>query len=482
MSLPTSTNGSMPKLARPAPAAIRIVGLGPGDLADLTLGAWQALSDGPRIVARTRRHPIFEQWQLPVPLQACDDLYEQHAQFAQVYTAIATRVLAQAQQPGGVVYAVPGHPWVGEATTRLILDQAAAAGLTVQIIGGTSFIEAAFGAVGVDCMDGGQVVDAMLMAQQHHPRVEVGLPLLVGQLYSRDLAADVKLTLMNAYPDTHPVTLVQAAATAQQQTQTVPLHELDHETTRFDHLTSLYVPPLVQGSFTDLQAIIAHLRAPEGCPWDQEQTLESLRQDLLGEAVEVMEAIDLEAADPTGMTDNSNHIAEELGDLYLVATMLVQIATEEGRFRAADVMREIVTKLIRRHPHVFGETVIDEQDAAGVAQIVANWDAIKAAEKAAKGQAESDPLEGVPAHLPALEKARKLQQKAAKAGLLDRKAVAQTQPHLAQLLGHAPTAAELGALLWQLVALAHTHDLNAEDALRTYAVAFRDQQNHSRQD
>ncbi len=444
-------------------AAIRIVGLGPGELGDLTLAAWQTLSTAPRILARTRRHPCLEELGKLVPLHTCDDLYEQHSDFADVYAAITARVLVMAEEPGGVVYAVPGHPWVGEVTTRLILTQAAEAGLTTQVINGLSFIEPTYAAVGVDMMDGGQVVDAMLLAQQHHPQVEVGLPLVVGQLYSAQVASDLKLTLMNAYPDEHPVTVVQAAGTAQQRVETRPLLELDHGDD-FDHLTTLYVPPLRYGSFTDLQEIIALLQAPDGCPWDREQTLESLRKDLLGEVAEVLEAIDVEADGQ----DNSPHIAEEVGDLYSVATMMVQIATAEGRFKMADAIHGIVTKLIRRHPHVFGDSVISD-----VEQLVQSWDAIKAAEKAEKGQTPTSPLDGVPAHLPALEKARKLQSKATKAGLLDRAELVQAQPALDTLLGASPTADALGELLWQVVALAHQHDLDAEDALRSYAVGFR---------
>lgn len=449
-------------LAAPEPAEIRIVGLGPGDLGDLTLAAWQVLSTARRVLVRTRRHPCIAALAEHLPLADCDDLYEMHAEFAEVYAAISRRVLALGREPDGVAYAVPGHPWMGETTTRWIVEQAAAAGLRVQIVGGISFVEAAFGALNVDMMDGGQVVDAMLLAQQHHPRVDVGLPLLVGQVYSRGVASDVKLTLMNAYPDEHPVTLVQAAGTPQQTLVTRPLHELDRRDD-FDHLTSLYIPALSRGSFTDLQEIVAHLRAPEGCPWDQEQTLESLRQDLLGECAEVLEAID---AEQDG-ADHSLHIAEELGDLYLVATMLVQIATEEGRFRLADVMQAIVTKLIRRHPHVFGDVDVENVD-----QILRNWEQIKAAEKAAKGQV-AGPLDGIPAHLPALEKARVLQSKAHKAGLLDRAALAAARPDLARLLGDAPDAAAVAALLWEVVALAHRHDINAEDALRAYTVALR---------
>jgi tetrapyrrole methylase family protein / MazG family protein len=454
-----------------APSApIRIVGLGPGSLGDLTLAAWQTLAAAPRIVARTLRHPCLEPLAARLPITGCDDLYETHDHFADVYAAVAQRVVSLGREPGGVVYAVPGHPWVGETTTRLILEQAAAAGLEVAVIGGISFIEASLGAVGVDVMDGGQVLDAMLLAKQHHPQVEVGLPLLVGQLYSRPLASDVKLTLLNAYPDEHPVTVIRAAGTPHQQTDTRLLYTLDHQD-GFDHLTSLYVPPLHWGDFTDLQELVAHLRAPEGCPWDQEQTLESLRSDLLGECVEVLEAIDLDAHLAQEGGNNHAHLAEEIGDLYLVTTMLVQIATEEGSFRMADIMDHLIAKLIRRHPHVFGDVEVENID-----HLLRNWDAIKAEEKAAKGQAAGHALDGVPAALPALAKARKLQSKAAKAGLLDRAALADQLP--ANLLGDNPTATRLGELLWRLVAVAHRHDIDPEDALRAYTVSFRAQHDH----
>ena len=455
----------LPLLQPTTPCDITIVGLGPGTMGDLTLAAWQTLVSAPRVVARTGRHPCLAELGKQIPLQTCDDLYEAHANFADVYAAITARILSLATAAGGVVYAVPGHPWVGEATTRLILTEAADAGLTTRVVGGLSFIEPTYAAVAVDMMDGGQVVDAMLLAQQHHPQVEVGLPLVVAQLYSGQVASDVKLTLMNVYPDEHAVTLVQAAGTAQQTLRTLPLHELDHGE-QFDHLTSLYVPPLRYGSFTALQELIALLQAPEGCPWDREQTLETLRRDLLGETAEVLEAIDMDADGE----DNSPHIAEELGDLYGVTTMMVQIATGEGRFKSSDAIHEVVTKLIRRHPHVFGETVI-----AGVDQLLQNWDVIKAAEKAAKGESPRGPLDGVPAHLPALAKADKLQSKAVKAGLFDRSALAQAQPTLTALLGDTPNASALGALLWNLVALAHEFDLDAEDALRAYTVNFRQQ-------
>ncbi|MBW7885334.1 MAG: MazG family protein [Caldilineaceae bacterium] len=446
---------------------ISIVGLGPGPLDQLTLGAWKALTGARHLILRTDRHPCVPELLAALPaetvVQSCDDLYETHAEFEQVYAAVVDRIFAATHQSEAIVYAVPGSPWVGEATTRQLVEQAAEYDATVEIIDGLSFVAPCFGAAGVDLMDGSQVIDAMLLARQHHPTVDVNLPLLVGQIYARWLASDVKLTLLNAYPAEHPVQVIRAAGGPNQSVITVPLAELDHEE-RFDHLAALYVPPLpANSSFTALQELVAHLRAPDGCPWDREQTLASLRKDLLDEAAEVLEAIDAE----TDGSDNSPHIAEELGDLLLVATMMTQIATKEGRFQMGDVIREVVTKLIRRHPHVFGDV-----DVTGVDNVLRNWDAIKAAEKAAKGL-KPGPWDGIPAALPALEKALKVQSKAAKAGILDRSRTAHGEPALVRALGEVVDARRVGEVLWQLVALAHEHHIDAEDALRMYTVQYR---------
>ena len=461
------------------PAAITIVGLGPGALAEITLAGWRALTSGRCVALRTAHHPCVAELATNIPFETFDHLDEAHAQFADVYAHIAERVLVLAQQPGGVVYAVPGHPLVGETTTTLIQNRAREAGLDVEIVGAASFIEPVCTALSLDPMNGCQLVDAMLLAQQHYPRVETELPLLVGQVFARWLASDIKLTLLQAYPANHPITVVQAAGGVQQQMKTVPLYELDHSDD-FDHLTTIYAPPLMDGgSFTALQEIVAHLRAPEGCPWDREQTMATLRSDLLGECAEVLEAIDADVAyaetgDAEAVDDSGAHytanIVEELGDLLLLPAMLVQIASEEGRFQMADVTRGIVQKLIRRHPHVFENTTVD-----GVSEVLTNWDAIKAAEKAAKGLPQPGPLDGVPAALPALEKARQLQSKAAKAGLLDREHEANGAIEQMQKTAATPTAQELGKLLWRIVALAKMHDLNAEDALRTYTVYFKRQ-------
>lgn len=326
-------------------------------------------------------------------------------------------------------------------------------------------VEAALTAAGMAISNGYQHVPASYLLQTYHPQVEVELPLLISDLPSNGLAR-LQAILQNAYPATQPVVVLQVTDEEDQPAPTAQ-HTTLAELAAIrlsDAPLLLCVSPLPAGSsFTALQAIVAHLRSPEGCPWDRKQTLLTMRHDLLSECAEVLEAIDLDH----GM-DNGAHIAEELGDLFMAGVLMVQIATEAGRFQMATAMQSIVTKLIRRHPHVFGDVTVD-----GVETVLANWDAIKAQEKAAKGQTQTHPLEGVPAMLPALEKARELQAKAAKAGLLDRTAVAHEDPTFAPWPQTALTEETLGKLLWRVVALAHTAGLNAEDALRSYSTRFR---------
>lgn len=323
-------------------------------------------------------------------------------------------------------------------------------------------------AAGLNPQQGYQSVPASYFREKYHPTVEVELPLLITALVSQDLA-QLQTVLQNAYPATHPLTWLATPTTGESAIGHTTIAALTTDLAAQPPIASaalvLCVPPLPAGSsFSALQAIVAHLRSPVGCPWDRKQTLQTMRHDLLGECAEVLEAIDLDST-----LDNGAHIAEELGDLFMAAVLMVQIATDGGRFQLAQAMQSIVAKLIRRHPHVFGDVTVDGVDA-----VLVNWDAIKAQEKAAKGQTVVDPLAGVPASLPALEKARTLQSKAAKAGLLDRAALIQAEPQFATWHDARWTEAQLGELLWRIVALAHLQDLNAEDALRNYSTHFRE--------
>ena len=331
-------------------------------------------------------------------------------------------------------------------------------------------VRAALRAAGLEDHNGCQQLAATYLRDQYHPRVEVELPLIITDFGVEDLA-QMQAVLRNAYPTAHPIVML-ASKSAEDATGGRVIHTTLQALTTLrtptlqpdEGINLLCVPPLPAGSsFSALQAIVAHLRSPQGCPWDRKQTLLTMRHDLLGECAEVLEAIDLDST-----VDNGPHIAEELGDLIMTAVLIIQIATDVGRFQMAQVMQNIVTKLIRRHPHVFGNVTVD-----GVENVVANWDAIKAEEKAAKGQTQLHPLDGVPAALPALEKARELQAKAAKAGWLDRATLAQANSLMTLSQPETLTEESLGEWLWGIVALAHTAGLNAEDALRTYSIRFR---------
>lgn len=152
-----------------------------------------------------------------------------------------------------------------------------------------------------------------------------------------------------------------------------------------------------------LRDIVAKLRAPDGCPWDREQTHASLRAGAIEEVYEMIEAIDARD-DP--------HFKEELGDLLLQVIMHAQIAGEEGRFDLEEVACEVADKLVRRHPHVFGESKLGDSDA-----VLKQWDEIKKAERASKGApANASALDGVSAALPALMRAEKVQKRAARVG------------------------------------------------------------------
>jgi len=376
---------------------ITVVGLGPGDPRHLTREAWEVLEAAGEVWLRTECHPTVAGLPSHLALHSFDSLYEGAEDFAQVYEAIAAEVLRLGQRPEGVVYAVPGHPLVGEATVTRLLSQAEEAGLAVRIVEGLSFVEPTLTALRVDALAGLQVYDAVEIAALHHPPLNPDLPALLAQLYSRALAADVKLTLMNQYPDDHEVALVCAAGTPEERVVRLPLYELDR--CDVEHLTTLYVPSLPGvTSFEGLQDTMAHLRAPDGCPWDREQTHESLRGTLLEEAYEVAAAID--AADLCALQ-------EELGDLLLQVLIHTQIATEEGEFKMPAVISGIDAKLKHRHPHVWGG-----REVSGTSEVLQRWEELKREEKGG----ERSVFDSIPAALPALQQADTYSRRAARVG------------------------------------------------------------------
>ena len=443
---------------------VTVVGLGPGDPDLLTRRAYEVLKERGEVYLRTGNHPAAAGLPEGTWVETFDGLYEQVDDFEAVYAGIVARLMELARRPTGVVYAVPGDPTVGEATVPALREAAAAAGLPFEIVPGISFVEPSLAALGIDALDGLQLADAFELAARHHPPLSPDRPALIGQLYSSPVAADAKLTLMNCYPDDHPVVLLHNVGTGEVCLERVALHEIDRSRL-LGVRSSLYVPAGAgHGSLESFQETIAHLRAPDGCPWDREQTHQSLAPHLMEEAFEALHALDAE---------DMPALCEELGDLLLQIVIQAQIASEEGDFRMSDVINGINAKLVRRHPHVFGDVQV-----SGVEQVLQNWEALKHEERKENGTGKGL-LDGVPLSLPALAQAAEVQRRVARVGF-DWPGLEGVQAKVAEELNElleAETedrrAAEMGDVLFAVVNYARWLGIDPEAALRTAAQRFR---------
>lgn len=383
---------------------ITVIGLGPGDPDLLTRGALSALQSGQPVFLRTRIHPTTAALEeMALSFTTYDAFYERHGDFQSLYQAIVADLLDRAATQD-LVYAVPGHPLVGEETVRRLQAQAPKQGISLRVVTAPSFLDSMFTALGIDPVSGLELLDAL-----SDPQPTGRQPAVIMQIHNRQVASDLKLSLMATYPDEHPVTLVRAAGVpGEERVAHIPLYELDRQPW-VDYLTSLYVPPLAEppvarhAAFARLVEIMAELRSEQGCPWDREQTHESLRRYMLEEAYEAVEAIN---------EGDLDHLADELGDVLLQVVFHAQLASENGDFTVDDVAQRIVDKLIRRHPHVFGDISVSSSE-----QVVTNWAAIKAQEKLAKGETPpASLLDKLPESFPALAQARALQKRAATVG------------------------------------------------------------------
>ncbi|OGO28201.1 MAG: nucleoside triphosphate pyrophosphohydrolase [Chloroflexi bacterium RBG_16_52_11] len=444
---------------------ITLLGLGPGNPRLLTGEAREVLESTPEIYLRTRQHPVVDALPSHVQLFSFDELYEQHATFESLYSTIVEKVLELGRRPGGVVYAVPGHPFVAEATCPVICQRAEVEGLAIRVVEGLSFLEPTITLLRIDPFPHTALVDALELLAAHTPPFPPSVPAIVAQIHSRAVAAELKLTLMAVYPDAHPVRLVHSAGMPDAHIEDIPLFEIDRSQ-YIGLLTSLYLPPLNPAlSFEAFQETVARLRAPDGCPWDREQTHQSLRPYLLEEAYEAIAALD--ADDPVAMR-------EEFGDLLLQIMLHAQIASEYGEFNMADVLQGIHTKIVQRHPHVFGD--LDLKDVDGVLR---NWERLKADERAANGKRDTSLLDGVALVLPALAQAGQYQSRAARVGFdwTDLQGVIQKVIEELNEVQSASTAQErdqeLGDLLFAVVNLARWYDTDAETALREANARFR---------
>lgn len=379
---------------------ITIVGLGAGDIEQLPLGVYRLLKNSSHLYLRTKEHPVVKDLMAEgVEFQSFDAVYEKHDQFDHVYEEIVCELVSKSEKDP-IVYAVPGHPLVAEKAVQMLLDLQESGKIQVSIGGGQSFIDALFASVGADPIDGFQLLDGTNLKLHD---IHMNQQLIIGQVYDAFIASEVKITLMEIYPYDYEVMLVTAAGSKEEKVDRIPLVELDR-VAHLSNLTSLYVPAVKEiastyKQFATLREIISTLRGPDGCPWDKEQTHHSLKKYLLEETYELLEAIE---------EDDIDHMIEELGDVLLQVMLHAQIGEDEGMFTMEEVIESLASKMVRRHPHVFGSVQVENTE-----QVKANWDEIKKQEK----PDEHEPmLKNVAKGMPALMKAYEYQKKAAKVG------------------------------------------------------------------
>jgi tetrapyrrole methylase family protein/MazG family protein len=451
---------------------LTVVGLGPAGADLIVPAAMAAIDAATRRFVRTAHHPAVDDLRaVGIEFESFDGVYQREPDLDRVYAAIVDALIGAMEAGSEIVYAVPGSPVVAERTIAMLRERL---GDDLTIAPGLSFVDYAWARLGIDPLAGTRLVDGRDFAID---AAGASGPLLIAQCDTAIVLSDVKLALLEVLDPEHEVVVLQRLGRPDESVINVRVADLDRGSFVPDHLTSLFVDTgtaMVAGELARLWAITQRLRAPGGCPWDQKQTHHSLARHLLEESYEVVEAIERLPADAPRAAigtasdvdpDDYAALADELGDLLFQAMIHSALAAEAGAFTIADVARGIHDKLIRRHPHVFGDLDLDTAE-----DVVRNWEQIKRSEKSGDAESTGDPeslVAGIATTLPALLLLPKLYRKAVSVGI-DPGAAA------VERLRAAVEAAEVGEIIAGAAALAWSLDLDPEAEAKAAARRFRD--------
>jgi len=433
----------MPQSKKPR---IEIIGLGPSADEYITDHTRQRIAAHQHRYLRTAQHPSAH---LVVDAITFDQHYETAGTFDDVYLGIAEDLIAAAIKYGEILYAVPGSPLILERTVRILKNDDR---IDCVINPAMGFLEIAWARLGIDPVE----KSVRLIDGHQFATAAAGLtgPLLVAHCHANWVLSDIKLAAEDSDSlsnDDMPVIILHHLGLPDEVVKTVPWSELDHSI-EADHLTSIYIPELRAPVGQELIAFHELARTlRRECPWDREQTHQTLTTYLLEETYEVVDAI---AALDIDDAQTDEHLIEELGDLLYQIEFHAAIAEQEGRFTMGDVARGIHDKLVRRHPHVFAP---NENSAIGTEALVKSWDEIKKAEKAAKGIADG-PFGGIVQATGSLAYASAILKRATKAGI-----PVDLPSHGPQELGD---IADLGMHLLEVVAECRRRGVDPEVALR----------------
>jgi tetrapyrrole methylase family protein / MazG family protein len=425
---------------------IVVAGLGPAGAGLRTAETDAALARIATVYQRTVHHPGALDG-----VASFDHLYDAAASMEDVYRAIADALVDAARHHDEVLYLVPGSPVVAERSVELLRARSGA-DIDVALLPALSFLDVAWPALGVDPIAAGvRLIDGQRFFIDAAGSTG---PFLVAQCDTPAVLSDIKLAV-----DGRTAVVLHHLGLADQRVVEVDWAELDRSVVP-DHLTALYIPQLevpVAPEVARFAELVRRLRVE--CPWDREQTHETLTRHLVEETYETLDAI-------AGLPDSYPHLEEELGDLLFQIVFHATLAAEAGEFTLADVARGIHDKLVNRHPHVFGTV-----DAETADQVVTNWEQIKKAEKG-----RDSVMDGIPSALPALLYAYKVGRKAAAVGF-DWHDTAGPLDKVAEELDELRednSEEELGDLLFAVVNVARHLDIDPEGALRAATDKFRD--------
>lgn len=381
---------------------IYVIGLGPGDVNSLTLGALERINSGEINILRTEKHPTVSYLQEnKISYTSYDGVYEEKESFEQVYKYIVEDLIAKAKKYKEINYFVPGNPLVAEKTVEILLNSKEEKNIEVEVVLGMSFIDPILVASGYDPINGLKIIDGLNIKGQN---VNINTSNIITQVYNKRIASSIKLYLSEIYGDEYGIYIINnAGISKKEEIIKIPIYELDRSN-KINDLTSIYIPKVDKidkkiYNISDLLSIMERLRGNDGCPWDIEQTHSSIRESVIEEAYEVVEAID---------NDDMDNLAEELGDLLLQVIFHSQIASEEGYFNIWNVITNLCNKLIFRHPHVFKQKKVEKSE-----EVVYNWNEMKFKNRNIGNYTER--LKTVP-KLPSLMRSYKIQKRAADVG------------------------------------------------------------------
>ncbi|NMB07469.1 MAG: nucleoside triphosphate pyrophosphohydrolase [Tissierellia bacterium] len=344
---------------------IYILGLGPGSVDALTIGVINRIKSGDKNYLRTESHPTVKYLiDNNINYQSYDYIYEREEDFEKVYEYIVKDLIKKSKEYKSINYLVPGNPMVAEKTVELLLNTKDK-DLEIELLTGLSFIEPIIELIGVDPVHGLKIVDGIEFKMND---IDINLDCIVTQVYNNKVASDIKLILSQVYGDEYEIYLINnAGVVGDEEINKIPIYKLDR-INKVGNLTSIYIPKVDKidkkiYNISDIIDIVEILRSDKGCPWDREQTHKSIRECVIEEAYEVVEAIDNEDIDG---------LIEELGDLLFQIIFHSQIGLETGDFNFYDITTEISKKMIFRHPHVFGKKKVEKSE-----EVVYNWNKLK---------------------------------------------------------------------------------------------------------